>query len=207
MCGVVGIFGRGNVNQALFDALTRPTARGQDAAGMVTSANGKFHPVKTMVLYVTFLGCVTCNTFVGNMGIGHVRYPTAGTSSSAEAQPFYVNSPYGISLAHNGNLTNTAGLMKELFEEDMRHINTDSDSEVLLNIFAHELEERGNFKPTPDDFFVAVEGVHRRCRGAHGVVALINGHGILGFRDPHGIRPICIGQRKTDQGVEYMISQ
>ena len=143
---------------------------------------------------------------VGNMGIGHVRYPTAGTSSSAEAQPFYVNSPYGISLAHNGNLTNTAGLMKELFEEDMRHINTDSDSEVLLNIFAHELEERGNFKPTPDDFFVAVEGVHRRCRGAYGVVALINGHGILGFRDPHGIRPICIGQRKTDQGVEYMIS-
>lgn len=143
---------------------------------------------------------------VGNMGIGHVRYPTAGTSSSAEAQPFYVNSPYGISLAHNGNLTNTAGLMKELFEEDMRHINTDSDSEVLLNIFAHELEERGNFKPTPNDFFAAVEGVHRRCRGAYGVVALINGHGILGFRDPHGIRPICIGQRKTDQGVEYMIS-
>ena len=107
---------------------------------------------------------------VGNMGIGHVRYPTAGTSSSAEAQPFYVNSPYGISLAHNGNLTNTAELMKELYEEDMRHINTDSDSEVLLNIFAHELEARGNFKPTQITF-AAVEGVHRRCRGAYGVVA------------------------------------
>ncbi len=206
MCGVVGIFGRGNVNQALFDALTVLQHRGQDAAGMVTSANGKFYLRKDNGLVRDVFRMRHMQYLVGNMGIGHVRYPTAGTSSSAEAQPFYVNSPYGISLAHNGNLTNTADLMKELYEDDMRHINTDSDSEVLLNIFAHELEARGNFKPTPNDFFAAVEGVHRRCRGAYGVVALINGHGIIGFRDPYGIRPICIGQRKTEQGVEYMIS-
>ena len=166
MCGVVGIFGRGNVNQALFDALTVLQHRGQDAAGMVTSANGKFYLRKDNGLVRDVFRMRHMQYLVGNMGIGHVRYPTAGTSSSAEAQPFYVNSPYGISLAHNGNLTNTADLMKELYEDDMRHINTDSDSEVLLNIFAHELEARGNFKPTPKDFFVAVEGVHRRCRGA-----------------------------------------
>ena len=206
MCGVVGIFGRGNVNQALFDALNVLQHRGQDAAGMVTSANGKFHLRKDNGLVRDVFRMRHMQYLTGNMGIGHVRYPTAGTSSSAEAQPFYVNSPFGISLAHNGNLTNTSDLMKELYEDDMRHINTDSDSEVLLNIFAHELEARGNFRPTPNDFFSAVEGVHRRCRGAYGVVALINGHGILGFRDPCGIRPICIGQRKTEQGVEYMIS-
>mgnify|MGYP001114711010 FL=1 len=206
MCGVVGIFGRGNVNQALFDALTVLQHRGQDAAGMVTSANGKFYLRKDNGLVRDVFRMRHMQYLIGNMGIGHVRYPTAGSSSSAEAQPFYVNSPYGISLAHNGNLTNTTDLMKELYEDDMRHINTDSDSEVLLNIFAHELEARGNYRPTPDDFFAAVEGVHRRCRGAYGVVALINGHGILGFRDPYGIRPICIGQRKTEQGVEYMIS-
>ncbi len=206
MCGVVGIFGRGNVNQALFDALTVLQHRGQDAAGMVTSANGKFYLRKDNGLVRDVFRTRHMHYLVGNMGIGHVRYPTAGTSSSAEAQPFYVNSPYGISLAHNGNLTNTRDLMRELYQDDLRHINTSSDSEVLLNVFAHELEARGNFRPTPEDFFKAVEGVHRRCRGAYGVVALINGHGILGFRDPYGIRPICIGQRKTDQGVEYMIS-
>ena len=134
MCGVVGIFGRGNVNQALFDALTVLQHRGQDAAGMVTSANGKFHLRKDNGLVRDVFRMRHMQYLVGNMGIGHVRYPTAGTSSSAEAQPFYVNSPYGISLAHNGNLTNTADLMKELYEDDMRHINTDSDSEVLLNI-------------------------------------------------------------------------
>ncbi|MDB9863446.1 amidophosphoribosyltransferase [Litorivicinus sp.] len=206
MCGVVGIFGRGNVNQALFDALTVLQHRGQDAAGMVTCANGKFYLRKDNGLVRDVFRTRHMHYLVGNMGIGHVRYPTAGTSSSAEAQPFYVNSPYGISLAHNGNLTNTKNLMRELYQDDLRHINTSSDSEVLLNVFAHELEARGNFRPTPEDFFSAVQGVHRRCRGAYAVVALINGHGILGFRDPNGIRPICIGQRKTDQGVEYMIS-
>ena len=206
MCGVVGIFGRGNVNQALFDALTVLQHRGQDAAGMVTSANGKFYLRKDNGLVRDVFRMRHMQYLIGNMGIGHVRYPTAGTSSSAELNPFTSIVHTEISLAHNGNLTNTADLMKELYEDDMRHINTDSDSEVLLNIFAHELEARGNFKPTPNDFFAAVEGVHRRCRGAYGVVALINGHGILGFRDPYGIRPICIGQRKTEQGVEYMIS-
>ena len=200
MCGVVGIFGRGNVNQALFDALTVLQHRGQDAAGMVTSANGKFHLRKDNGLVRDVFRMRHMQYLVGNMGIGHVRYPTAGTSSSAEAQPFYVNSPYGISLAHNGNLTNTADLMKELYEDDMRHINTDSDSEVLLTIFAHELEARGHFKPTPKDFFAAVEGVHRRCRGAYGVVALINGHGILGFRDPTGFGRFVLANERQNKG-------
>lgn len=206
MCGVVGIFGRGNVNQALFDALTVLQHRGQDAAGMVTSAHGKFFLRKDNGLVRDVFRNRHMQYLIGNMGIGHVRYPTAGNSSSSEAQPFYVNSPYGLSIAHNGNLTNTHELLDQLCEEDLRHINTNSDSEVLLNVFAHELEARGNFRPSPEDFFSAVEGVHRRCRGAYGVVALINGHGILGFRDPYGIRPICIGERKTENGVEFMIS-
>ena len=140
------------------------------------------------------------------MGIAHVRYPTAGCSSSAEAQPFYVNSPFGLTLAHNGNLTNTAELKKALFIEDQRHINTDSDSEVLLNIFAHELHVLGKLRLTVDDVFKAVSGVHRRCRGAYAVVVMIAGFGILGFRDPHGIRPVVFGERKTDQGSEFMIA-
>ncbi|MDP5341609.1 MAG: amidophosphoribosyltransferase [Litorivicinaceae bacterium] len=206
MCGVVGIFGRGNVNQALFDALTVLQHRGQDAAGIVTCDRGKFHLRKDNGLVRDVFRTRHMRYLMGNMGIGHVRYPTAGSSSSSESQPFYVNSPYGISLAHNGNLTNTRELMENLYHEDLRHINTDSDSEVLLNVLAHELDQRHTFRPSPEDFFAAVEAVHRRCRGAYAVVALINGHGILGFRDPHGIRPICIGQRKTERGVEYMIA-
>ena len=197
MCGVVGIFGRGNVNQALFDALTVLQHRGQDAAGIVTCDRGKFNLRKDNGLVRDVFRTRHMRYLMGNMGIGNVRYPTAGSSSSSESQPFYVNSPYGISLAHNGNLTNTRELMENLYHEDLRHINTDSDSEVLLNVLAHELYQRHTFRPSPEDFFAAVEAVHRRCRGAYAVVALINGHGILGFRDPHGIRPICIGQRKT----------
>ena len=143
---------------------------------------------------------------LGTIGIGHVRYPTAGSSSVTESQPFYVNSPYGIALAHNGNLTNAEQLKQELFQTDLRHINTDSDSEVVLNIFANELQKIGKLKPDPEDIFAAVKGVHRRCRGGYAVVVMINGYGLLGFRDPHGIRPVVFGERMSPGGVEYMIA-
>jgi amidophosphoribosyltransferase len=142
----------------------------------------------------------------GSMGIGHVRYPTAGCFSSAEAQPFYVNSPFGITLAHNGNLTNAAELKRDLFRADRRHINTDSDSEVLLNVFAHELQNDGKLTLDPADIFEAVAGVHRRCHGAYAVVAMITGYGIVGFRDPNGIRPVVFGKRETPRGTEYVIA-
>jgi len=142
----------------------------------------------------------------GNVGIGHVRYPTAGSSTSAEAQPFYVNSPYGITLAHNGNLTNTAELADGLLKSDLRHINTNSDSEVLLNVFAHELQVQGKLVPTHEEIFKAVKEVHKRCKGGYAVIAMITGYGVLAFRDPHGIRPVCYGKRETDLGTEYMIS-
>ena len=142
----------------------------------------------------------------GNIGIGHVRYPTAGCSSSAEAQPFYVNSPYGISLAHNGNLTNGEELKRQLFRDDLRHINTDSDSEVLLNVLAHELQSLGKQRLEVDDVFDAVGNLHKRCNGGYAAVAMISGFGILGFRDPYGIRPVIFGERETDDGKEYMIA-
>jgi amidophosphoribosyltransferase len=142
----------------------------------------------------------------GKMGIGHVRYPTAGSSSPALAQPFYVNSPYGLCLAHNGNLTNSAQLAEELYSEDLRHINTDSDSEVLLNIFAHELQQVGTMAPSPEDVFAAVEGVHRRCRGGYAALVLISGYGIVGFRDKNGIRPLVFGRRVHKGRAEYMLA-
>ena len=142
----------------------------------------------------------------GSMGIGHVRYPTAGCFSSAEAQPFYVNSPFGITLAHNGNLTNAAELKRDLFRADRRHINTDSDSEVLLNVFAHELQNEGKLTLDPNDIFEAVSGVHRRCHGAYAVVSMITGYGIVGFRDPNGIRPLVFGKRETPAGHEYIVA-
>jgi amidophosphoribosyltransferase len=142
----------------------------------------------------------------GTMGIGHVRYPTAGCSSSAEAQPFYVNSPYGITLAHNGNLTNVERLKAELYQSDLRHINTESDSEVLLNVFAHELQSCGSLKLTADEIFTAITETHKRTEGAYAVVAMLTGKGIVGFRDPHGIRPMVYGKRETVKGCEYMIA-
>src|SRR3989344_358706 len=141
-----------------------------------------------------------------NMDIGHVRYPTAGCDSPAEAQPFYVNSPYGLALAHNGNLTNADQLKDELYREDLRHINTDSDSEILLNVFAHELQPVAKLRLAPDHLFRAVSAVHRRCRGAYAVTMLVAGYGILAFRDPYGIRPLVFGKRETDQGTEYMFA-
>ncbi|HEY9033668.1 MAG TPA: amidophosphoribosyltransferase [Pseudomonadales bacterium] len=206
MCGIVGIVAKNNVNQDLYDALTVLQHRGQDAAGMVTCAGGKLNQRKANGLVRDVFRTRHMQQLLGNIGIGHVRYPTAGSSSPALAQPFYVNSPYGISLAHNGNLTNAGQLSEEIFREDLRHVNTDSDSEVLLNVFAHELQRLGKLKPSPEDIFSAVKGVHRRCRGGYAVIAMIANYGIVGFRDPNGIRPIVFGSRETAQGTEFMIA-
>jgi amidophosphoribosyltransferase len=206
MCGIVGIVGKSAVNQSLYDALLVLQHRGQDAAGIVTCEGGKLHLRKANGLARDVFHTRHMITLRGNMGIGHVRYPTAGCASSAEAQPFYVNSPYGITLAHNGNLTNAEELTQDLFREDLRHINTSSDSEILLNIFAHELQEQNKLRLAPDDIFKAVAGVHRRCRGGYAAVAMIPGVGVIGFRDPYAIRPIVLGRRETDQGTEYMIA-
>ncbi len=206
MCGIIGIVGHDNVNQELYDGLTVLQHRGQDAAGIVTCDNGRLFLRKDNGLVRDVFHTRHMLRLVGSMGIGHVRYPTAGCFSSAESQPFYVNSPFGISLAHNGNLTNAIELKRDLFRADRRHINTDSDSEVLLNVFAHELQQQGKLKITADDVFAAVAGVHRRCRGAYAAVAMITGHGIVGFRDTHGIRPAVFGQRETARGMEYIIA-
>ena len=206
MCGIAAIVSHHAVNQELYDALTVLQHRGQDAAGIVTSERGRLHLRKDNGLTRDVFTNAQMLKLKGNMGIAHVRYPTAGCTSSAEAQPFYVNSPFGLTLAHNGNLTNTEELKKALFVEDQRHINTDSDSEVLLNVFAHELQSLGKLHLSVEDVFQAVTGVHRRCRGAYAVVIMIAGFGILGFRDPHGIRPVVFGERKTEQGSEFMIA-
>lgn len=206
MCGIVGIVAKSAVNQSLYDSLMILQHRGQDAAGIVTCEHGKLHLRKANGLARDVFHTRHMLGLLGNMGIGHVRYPTAGCSSSAEAQPFYVNSPYGIALAHNGNLTNAEELKQDVIRDDMRHINTSSDSEVLLNVFAHELQEQGKLRIEPDDIFKAVAGVHRRCRGAYAAVAMIPDVGVIGFRDPFGIRPIIYGKRETEEGAEYMIA-
>jgi len=206
MCGVVGIVGRSEVNQQLYDGLTVLQHRGQDAAGIVTSDGLRLHMRKGNGLVRDVFQQQHMQRLVGQMGIGHVRYPTAGSSSSAEAQPMYVNSPYGIMLAHNGNLTNSDALKRELFRDDRRHVNTDSDSEVLLNVFAHELQRVAGPRPEADSVFEAVRQLHARCRGAYAVVAMVIGGGIVGFRDPHGIRPLIYGQRDTDRGREFIIA-
>ena len=206
MCGIIGMVAKGPVNQALYDGLTVLQHRGQDAAGIMTYDNGRLNLRKANGLVRDVFRTRHMVELSGNMGIGHVRYPTAGCSSSAEAQPFYVNSPYGISLAHNGNLINDEALKSDLFLEDLRHINTESDSEVLLNVFAHELARQNKLRIDHEDVFEAVAGVHRRCRGAYAAVAMINGYGVVGFRDPHGIRPVCFGERETELGMEYLIA-
>lgn len=207
MCGIVGIVGRSPVNTQIYDALTLLQHRGQDAAGIMTSARGKFNLRKSNGLVKDVFRTRHMQRLEGNIGIGHVRYPTAGSSSAALAQPFYVNSPYGIGLAHNGNLTNAADLAEDLFREDLRHLNTDSDSEVLLNIFAHELTVINKLRPTPDDVFTAISGVYRRVRGAYAVTGMINGFGMFAFRDPNGIRPLVYGKREQEDGTaEYMVA-
>src|SRR3954465_13935457 len=196
MCGIVGVVSGAPVNQLIYDALLLLQHRGQDAAGIVTQLERKFfmHKAKGMVRDV--FRTRNMRALPGNVGLGQVRYPTAGNAhSEEEAQPFYVNAPFGITLAHNGNLTNAQALKAELFSTDHRHINTESDTEVLVNVFAHELERttRG-VQLSPQDVFSAVGNVHRRIRGSYAVVTLIAGHGLLAFRDPYGIRPLCIGR-------------
>src|SRR4051812_43171260 len=198
MCGIVGVVSNAPVNQLLYDALLLLQHRGQDAAGIVTLLERKFfmHKAKGMVRDV--FRTRNMRALPGNVGLGQVRYPTAGNAySEEEAQPFYVNAPFGIVLVHNGNLTNAQALKAELFSTDHRHINTESDSEVLLNVLAHELEKSTRGVPLqPEDVFAAVAKVHERVRGSYAVVALIAGHGVLAFRDPHGIRPLSVGRGK-----------
>ena len=207
MCGIVGIVANTAVNQELYDALTVLQHRGQDAAGIITTDGDKLHLRKDNGLVRdVFHADEHMVRLRGNVGIGHVRYPTAGATTSAEAQPFYTNTPFGIALAHNGNLTNVEELKRELFVEDRRHLNTDSDSEVLLNVFGHELMLRKTLRLTPEDIFEAIAMVHRRCRGAYACVVLINGYGVVGFRDPFGIRPVVYGRREGPKGPEFMVA-
>ncbi|TDJ19429.1 MAG: amidophosphoribosyltransferase [Gammaproteobacteria bacterium] len=206
MCGIVGIVGKQFVNQLIYDGLTVLQHRGQDAAGMMTYHDRRLYLRKSNGLVRDVFHRRHMLNLKGKIGIGHVRYPTAGCSSSAEAQPFYVNSPYGISLAHNGNLTNSEELKSELFRDDLRHINTDSDSEVLVNVLADELQRMGKPRLEVGDVFDAVGKLHKRCRGGYAAVAMISGFGILGFRDPFGIRPVIFGERDTEAGKEYVIA-
>jgi amidophosphoribosyltransferase len=206
MCGIAGIVGRSPVNQQLYDSLTVLQHRGQDAAGIMTADGGELFVARGKGLVRDVFGQRDMESLRGNMGIAHVRYPTAGGNSSSEVQPFYVNAPYGICLGHNGNLTNATELAAVLTREERRHLNTSSDSEVLLNVFASELQRVGTPRATPADIFAACNAVYRRCRGAYAVVAMIIGHGVLGFRDPHGIRPLILGQRRSSRGMEYMLA-
>ena len=206
MCGIVGIVGKNTVAPALYDALTMLQHRGQDAAGIATLKNYRINLHKGSGLVRDVFNDVNMAGLKGKVGIGHVRYPTAGMDDSSEAQPFYVNSPYGIALGHNGNLINTEELSQELFDSDRRHLNTRSDSEVLLNVLAHELQKQNPVRLTPEHVFTAVDAVYRRCRGAYSAVALICGHGIIGFRDPNGIRPMVIGSREGKKGTEYILA-
>ncbi len=207
MCGIIGIVGRDMVAPAIYDALTMLQHRGQDAAGIATLDGHRLNLHKDNGLVSdVFRDSSDMAGLMGNVGIGHVRYPTAGGDNSAEAQPFYVNSPYGLALGHNGNLINTRALAEELFESDRRHLNTESDSELLLNVLAHELAAARGDNLTPEDIFRAVDGVHQRCEGAYAAIALIVNQGVLGFRDPWGIRPAVLGQRETDKGMEYAIT-
>ncbi len=206
MCGIVGIVGKTAVNQALYDTLLVLQHRGQDAAGIMTCEGDRLHLRKDNGLARDVFRTRHMIQLLGNMGVGHVRYPTAGVSSSAEAQPFYVNSPYGIVLAHNGNLTNAEELKRDLLVQDLRHLNTSSDSEILLNVLAHELQVQGKLRIDEQDIFRAIEGVHARCRGGYAAVAMIPGFGVFGFRDPYGIRPLVYGRRETEAGSEYMIA-
>lgn len=207
MCGIVGIVGKSAVGPLLYDALTMLQHRGQDAAGIATLKGHQIRLHRGNGLVRDVFEPQHMASLEGNAGIGHVRYPTAGMDDSSEAQPFYVNSPYGIALGHNGNLINAEELSQQLFDSDRRHLNTKSDSEVLLNVLAHELQNQSAAQVlSPERLFDAVDGVYRRCRGAFSTIALICGHGILGFRDPHGIRPMVLGSRETGKGKEYVLA-
>ncbi len=206
MCGIIGIVGQSEVAAALYDALTVLQHRGQDAAGIATLDGNRLRLHKGAGLVRDVFDRDSMLGLRGSIGIGHCRYPTAGSEGSAEAQPLYVNSPYGIALAHNGNLINTESLRREVFEDDRRHINTDSDSEILLNVLAHELQIQDRMTLSPDHIFKAVAGTHARCVGGYAVVSVLLGYGVLAFRDPHGIRPLVLGERETATGREYAVA-
>ncbi|MEM1402440.1 MAG: amidophosphoribosyltransferase [Pseudomonadota bacterium] len=206
MCGLAGMVAKGSVAPEIYDALTVLQHRGQDAAGIMTCSDDRIHQRKSVGLVRDVFRQHHMQRLEGSVGIGHVRYPTAGSGGTANAQPFYVNSPYGIALAHNGNLTNSRQLREELFESEMRHLNTDSDSEVLLNVFAYELQAQGKLHPQPEDFFAAVKAVHRRCQGGYAAVAMVVNHGVIAFRDPNGIRPLVLGYRGEGSDREYMVA-
>ncbi len=209
MCGLVGILGKSPVNQALYDGLTVIQHRGQDAAGIMTSDGDRVYLRKDNGLVRDVFHTRHMVQLHGGMGVGHVRYPTAGSDSRAEAQPFYVNSPFGIALGHNGNLTNAEALRKELFVQDLRQLNTSSDSEILLNIFAHELRAalgESSLRASPQDLFTAVSGVFRRCKGAYAVIVMVVGVGLIAFRDPCGIRPLVYGTREDESGLSHMFA-
>ena len=208
MCGIVGILSttKKDVGLYIYDALTIIQHRGQDAAGITTASKGRFYMRKGNGLVRNVFRTKHMEKLIGDMGIGHIRYPTAGSSSEAEAQPFYVNSPYGIAFAHNGNLTNAESLATEIFEQDLRHINTNSDSEILLNILASELAEGQKHRINEGDIFKAVTKLHKRVKGAYAAIGMIPGYGIFGFRDPNGIRPLILGERTTKEGTKYMLT-
>lgn len=208
MCGIVGVIGRGPVNQLLYDSLLLLQHRGQDAAGIATSNGSQFNMYKAHGLVKDVFRTRNMRSLPGSSGIGQVRYPTAGSSESVEeAQPFYVNAPFGITFAHNGNLTNSKELRESLYKIDQRHINTNSDSEVLLNVLAHELQRAANGVSLDESaIFNAVRALHKRVKGAYAVVAQISGYGLLAFRDPHGIRPLCMGRSESSQGTEWMVA-
>ncbi|HJV80823.1 MULTISPECIES: amidophosphoribosyltransferase [Oxalobacteraceae] len=207
MCGIVGVVSHGPVNQLIYDALLLLQHRGQDAAGIATNHGNTFSMHKANGLVRDVFRTRNMRSLPGNAGIGQVRYPTAGSDSEEEAQPFYVNAPFGIILAHNGNLTNWEQLKIEMFKNDRRHINTDSDSEVLLNVLAHEIQQATTgYSLDPTALFKAVSALHKRVRGSYAVVAQIAGYGLLAFRDPFGIRPLCIGFNDSEKGPEYMLA-
>lgn len=206
MCGVVGIIINGTVNQALYDALIILQHRGQDAAGIMTSDGKRVFLRKSNGLVRDAIRKSHMLRLVGNMGIGHVRYPTVGGEDAAESQPFYVNSPYGLGLVHNGNLLNVKKLTNDLMCTNLRHLNTNSDSEILLNVVAYELQHYGSVRLSPKQLFKAMSKVYKRVEGAFAAVMIITGYGIVGFRDPHAVRPLVYGRRDNEHGPEYMLA-
>ena len=204
MCGIIGIVATQDVAAQLYDGLTVLQHRGQDAAGIATADGSHLRVHKGNGLARDVFDAKAMRLLEGRFGIAHCRYPTAGSEGNDEAQPFYVNSPYGIALSHNGNLVNTDALRREVFEQDRRNVNTESDSEVLLNVFAHELDMQKAL--TPEAAFRAVEGVNRRAKGGYAVVTAVLGLGLVAFRDPHGIRPLVLGKRNSGAGDEYAVA-
>ncbi len=206
MCGIVGMLAGSEVNQSIYDALTILQHRGQDAAGIMTCDHSRVYLRKSNGLVRDVVLGRHMQRLKGNVGIGHVRYPTAGSESASESQPFYVNSPYGLSIVHNGNLVNNVALAEDLNQTDLRHLNTGSDSEVLLNVIAYELQRVGGTKLAVESLFQAMQAVYRRVKGAFAAVVMIQGYGLLAFRDPNGIRPLVYGQRQTATGTDYMVA-